>query len=65
MIVSRQSIREEYEKGTRIAVATDQYIAIAKYLVSQQIQRPVSEMIAMELPHLNGDVTVRAKRKYR
>lgn len=36
-----------------------QFLAIAKHIISKQIQRPVSEMIAMETP--NGDIAVRAK----
>ena len=56
MIVSKQAIIDTQNEGIRIACATDQNLAIAKHLISKQINWPVSDMIAFYTP--NGDIAV-------
>ena len=62
MIVSKQSIIDTQNEGIRIACATDQNLAIAKHLISKQINWPVSDMIAFYTPNGNIEVqTLQAK----
>ena len=56
MVVSKQIITDMLKSGMRIACAVDQNFAIAKHIISKQIQKPVSQMIAFYMP--NGDVAV-------
>lgn len=61
MIIDKYEILKRLVTGERIAGTGDQRLAMAKRIMSEQIQRPVSEMMAMYTP--NDDVAVRAKRK--
>jgi hypothetical protein len=56
MIVSRETINDIISSGIRISCVVDQNLAIAKHIISRQIQKPMSEMIAFYVP--NGDVAV-------
>jgi len=56
MIISKQAIVDTQNEGIRIACATDQNFAIAKHLISKQIDCPVSDMIAFYTP--NGNIAV-------
>ena len=63
MIVCREEIYKKYKAGLRVAgigpFPQSQFLAIAKCIVSEQTQKPVSEMMAIEM--LNGDIAVRGK----
>ena len=59
MIVSKCVIRDMISSGMRAPCAIDQNLAVAKYIISKQIQKSVSEMIAFYTP--NGDVAVTPK----
>lgn len=64
MIVDKKIIQEFYDGGTRISpFCQDQGLAIAKHIISKQIQRPVKEMIAYY--DYKGDVVVAPKPTYR
>ncbi len=58
MIVDIDVIRDRL-KTTRIACVQDQQLGMAKHIVSQQIQKPPSKMIAF-YTH-TGDVAVTPK----
>ena len=63
MIVCRSEIMRKFMSGIRItgisSFANQQFLAIAKYIISEQIGKPVSEMTAMVMP--NGNVAVRPR----
>jgi len=60
MIVSRGIINDMIRSGLRIGCAIDQNLAIAKHIISKQIQKPVSGMIAF-YTHNGDDVAVTPK----
>jgi len=56
MVVSRTVINDMIRDRLHTVCVIDQTLNVAKYIISKQIQKPTSEMIAFYMP--NGDVGV-------